>query len=195
MPGSKAHFLMEPPERRKYQDLRKIEERNPRRAGVMALFYPKADETHLLFILRKSYKGVHSNQIAFPGGKEEKEDNSMLETALRETEEEVGVPVHKVEVVKELSKLYIPPSNFWVQPYLGLYTEIEPFQKQESEVEDILEIPMRYVLNEDNLTSLKLNTSYAQGVEVPAFNFQGRVVWGATAMMLNEIKLLLKQVL
>ena len=109
--------------------IQELENANPKRnnakkAGVMALFYPKHwNVTHLLLILRKTYTGVHSNQIAFPGGKLELTDADLQETALRETHEEVGVPTERVTIIKSLSKVYIPPSNFEVQPFVGLYGE------------------------------------------------------------------------
>ena len=195
LPGDTAHFLMEPPERRQFQNEKLILSKKPREAGVMALFYPKMGVTHILMILRKSYQGVHSNQIAFPGGKSEVGDQDLLYTALRETEEEVGVPMKMIEPIKELSKVYIPPSNFWVQPFIGMYNDPQPFVKQESEVEAILEVPFNLVLQDETLIRQQLSTSYAKNIEVPAFQLNGHVVWGATAMMLNEIKILLKKVL
>ncbi len=179
-------------------ELRRIDipKKNPRKAAVMALFYPDLNKkTQLLLILRKTYKGVHSNQVGFPGGKVEKEDSSLLTTALRETQEEVGVDPLDITVIKELSNIYIPPSNFVVQPYLGLYLEPRPFIIQQREVESLLEVPIVDFLNENNLITQKLSTSYAKEIEVPAFKLNGYVVWGATAMMLNEIKELVKQVL
>ncbi len=162
----------------------------------MALFYPdKEGLTRLLLILRKTYKGVHSNQIAFPGGKVEPEDENLMETALRETHEEVGVPSREVQVIKQLSEVYIPPSNFLVQPFLGLYPAPNPFKIQETEVESIVEVPLSEFLDRSNLSEEKLSTSYAKNIDVPAFKLNGYTVWGATAMMLSEIKELLEQVL
>lgn len=162
----------------------------------MALFYPNVKaETQLLFILRKTYKGVHSNQVAFPGGKAEVEDGSLMVTALRETHEEVGVHPNDVEVLKELSEIYIPPSNFDVQPFIGLYKKPKPFVIQESEVAALLEVSLTQFLSDKSLTTKNITTSYATDVDVPAFKLNGYIVWGATAMMLSEIKVLLKQVL
>ncbi len=162
----------------------------------MALFYPNNEQlTHLLLILRKTYKGVHSNQIAFPGGKLEPEDENLMETALRETYEEVGVPKESVEVLKQLSEVYIPPSNYLVQPYFGVYSKPEVFQIQESEVEALVEVSLSDFLDHTNLSEEKLSTSYAKNINVPAFKLNGYTVWGATAMMLSEIKELLEQVL
>lgn len=174
----------------------KIKKETPRKAGVMALFYPNSkNQTNLLLILRKTYKGVHSNQIAFPGGKAEKEDLSILETALRETKEEVGVASNKITVIKSITEVYIPPSNFLVQPFIGLYDETVPFIKQETEVEEIVEVSLTDFLDEERIVMQKLSTSYSENIEVPSFKLNGYTVWGATAMMLSEIKELLKQVL
>lgn len=162
----------------------------------MALFYPGLENrTQLLCILRKTYKGVHSNQVGLPGGKVEPEDDNLMFTALRETHEEVGVSPKDVTVVREISKIYIPPSNFEVQPFIGLYKKPRSFTIQETEVEQLLEIPLSDFLNESNVMTKKLSTSYAKEIDVPAFKLNGYIVWGATAMMLSEIKELLKQAL
>jgi len=92
LPGKEAQFAMAPMERVKKLTDTDIASLNPRQAAVMALFYKKNEETYLVLILRKTYKGVHSNQVGFPGGKVEKNDIDLLDTALRETYEEVGVP-------------------------------------------------------------------------------------------------------
>lgn len=163
----------------------------------MALFYPGAENgTYLLLILRRSHpKDVHSDQIGFPGGKVEKGDRDLKGTALRETFEEVGVPPEKIEVICECSEIYIPPSNFEVRPFVGLYREGNPFVPQESEVAALIEVPLSDFLDDDGLVDQKLSTSYAKNVTVPAFKLKGYTVWGATAMMLSEIRFLLRQVL
>ena len=165
-------------------------------AGVMAVFYPDENElAHLVLILRKTYRGVHSNQVGFPGGRVEPGDKDLEETALRETEEEVGIPVKDVEVLKKLTKLYIPPSDFWVHPYVGILKKTPVLVPQENEVELILEVAVEEFMSDASLITMKLNTSYATNIEVPAFSLAGQVVWGATAMMLSELKELLKKVL
>lgn len=169
--------------------------KNPKKAGVMALFYPDAmHHTQVLLILRRSYEGVHSNQVAFPGGKEEKGDPSILATALRETYEEVGVKPEHIEIIRSISEVYIPPSNFWVQPYVGLYKKPDPFILQQDEVEQLIEVPLIQLMDDAYLSSQTLSTSYAKNIEVPSFQLNGFTVWGATAMMLNEIRELIKQV-
>ncbi|WP_405383271.1 NUDIX hydrolase [Maribacter sp. LLG6340-A2] len=196
LPGEASQYKMAPQSR--VEDLKRlnIAQKKPRQAAVMALFYPsEVRTTNLLLILRKTYKGVHSNQVGFPGGKAETIDDGLLHTALRETHEEVGVEPKDVTVIKELSSIFIPPSNFMVQPYIGLYKEPKPFRKQEKEVETILEVPLLDFMDETKIITKKLTTSYASNIEVPAFELNGYVVWGATAMMLSEIKELLKQVM
>lgn len=195
LPGENSHYKMAPENRIK--ELKEvIHKRNPRKAAVMALFYPGSENTtHLLCILRKTYEGVHSNQVALPGGKTEKEDGNLKITALRETYEEVGVNPKDVEVVRTISEVYIPPSNFEVQPFIGLYKKPKPFKIQESEVASILEISLTDFLEDLNLTTKKMNTSYAKDISVPAFKLNDYIIWGATAMMLSEIKDLLRQVL
>ncbi|CAN0592270.1 unnamed protein product [Ectocarpus sp. 12 AP-2014] len=196
LPGEASQYKMAPESRLEELQRINISQKNPRRAGVMALFYPTNNMgTNLLLILRKTYKGVHSNQVAFPGGKEEKFDDGLLTTALRETYEEVGVAPKDITVIKEISEIFIPPSNFMVQPYIGLYRNPKPFVKQDAEVELILEVPVSDFLDDTLVVSKKMTTSYAVDIEVPAFKLNGYIVWGATAMMMNEIKELLKQVL
>lgn len=193
LPGVEAQHKLAPIIRMKELATMDINSKNPNKAGVMALFYPnKKDITNLVLILRKTYKGVHSNQVGFPGGRVENFDRNLKHTALRETEEEVGIPQAEVRVVKKLTKLYIPPSNFWVHPYVGVIDRTPELVRQESEVEKILEVDLEDFLDEKNLISQKLNTSYAKNIQVPAFSLNGHVVWGATAMMLSELKDLLK---
>ncbi|APQ16337.1 NUDIX hydrolase [Maribacter hydrothermalis] len=196
LPGEASQFKMAPEFRLDELKLINSSVKNPRQAAVMALFYPSVSQkANLLLILRKTYKGIHSNQVGFPGGKVEKADTGLLSTALRETHEEVGVEPNDVTVIKEISEIFIPPSNFIVQPFIGLYKYPKPFVKQDHEVALILEVPLIDFLDENKIVTKKLTTSYASNIEVPAFKLNGYIVWGATAMMLSEIKELLKQVL
>jgi 8-oxo-dGTP pyrophosphatase MutT (NUDIX family) len=194
LPAETSHFKMVPPFRQEL--LRKQEEtiKKAKQAGVLALFYPDINlQAKFVLILRKTYKGVHSAQVAFPGGKLEEGDASIQDTALRETFEEIGVPVDSVKVLTKISQVYIPPSNFYVQPFIGI-TKVSPaFKKQENEVEAIIEVDLEHFLDDGVLITKRVNTSYSVEVEVPAFKLNGYVVWGATAMMLSEIKDLLKQ--
>ncbi|AUP78133.1 NUDIX hydrolase [Flavivirga eckloniae] len=193
LPAESSHFKMVPPFRRALMEAQKEAIKNAKRAGVLALFYPDINKaTKLVLILRKTYNGVHSAQVGFPGGKLENQDDSIEAAAVRETFEEVGVPIKTIEVIRELSQVYIPPSNFYVQPFLGITKYTPSFVKQEEEVEAIIEIDLLHFLDDSILISKKVSTSYSIEVEVPAFKLNGHIVWGATAMMLSEIKDLLK---
>ncbi|MGO3155476.1 MAG: NUDIX hydrolase [Mesonia sp.] len=194
--GEKAHMEMSPNFRTK--ELRELDvvKKNPRKAAVLALFYPdKNDNTYIVLILRKTYKGVHSAQIGFPGGKVELTDKDLEETAIRETYEEVGVHPENNNILKKLTKIYIPPSNFWVYPFIGTANHTPNFVRQETEVEKIVEVKLEDFLNESSLVEKRLSTSYAKEVDVPAFLLNGHVVWGATAMMLSEVKMVLKNII
>ncbi|MFV8226069.1 NUDIX hydrolase [Christiangramia aquimixticola] len=195
LPGEQAHRKLAPLMRVQELENLNIEKRKPQHAGVMALFYPDLEQhTKLVLILRKTYKGVHSNQVGFPGGRLELEDRDLEETALRETEEEVGIPQQEIEVLKKLTRLYIPPSNFWVQPYMGIMHKTPILIPQESEVEKILEVRLADFLDESSLITENLTTSYAENIEVPAYKLNGHVVWGATGMMLAEVRELLLKI-
>ena len=195
LPGDSAHVIMAPLERRELMLNLKLEVVNPRIAAVMMLLYPKNSLTHLVLIIRNTYPGVHSSQIAFPGGKVEKFDVSLQQTALRETWEEIGVVPEKINIIRSFSDVYIPPSNFLVYPFLGICSEELIFTPEPNEVAGILEVSLNDFLNEKNVKSKVIATSYSKETAVPVFIMADYVVWGATAMMLSELKEVLKKVL
>lgn len=196
LPGNDSQIKMSPSYRLKLIERQGELMKNSRKAGVMALFYPDLEhQTKLILILRKTYSGVHSAQVGFPGGKLEPEDPSLEYAALRETFEEVGVPIGAIKVLKAMSTLYIPPSNFTVYPFLGITQQTPEFIKQDDEVEDLIEVSFNDFINEDHVGTQMLMTSLNKEVEVPVFKLNGHTVWGATAMMLSEIKDLIKTVL
>ena len=188
LPAVTSHLKMAPKERIEGLKNLDIDALNARMAGVMMLFYPKQEKTHLVLIVRNAYDGVHSAQIAFPGGKYEKEDINFETTALRETHEEVGVTRDKINIIKHFSPMYIPPSNFLVHPFLGIATEELSFYPDIREVAAIIELPLSVFLNDDIIIEARLSTSYGANILVPAFNIQNHVVWGATAMILSELR-------
>lgn len=195
LPAFEAHIKMAPLERLESLKNIYLENKNPRIAAVMMLFYPKNERTHLVLIVRKTYEGVHSAQIAFPGGKYELDDDNYAETALRETHEEVGIHPDKIEILKPFTELYIPPSNFMVHPFLGISIEELVFVPEPSEVAEIIELPLSVFLSDGIVVDTNLSTSYADNINVPAFKIENHIVWGATAMMLSELKEVLKEVL
>ena len=189
--GLDSQFKLAPELRKKFS-MNEIESQNPKESAVLALFYPDLHQnTNILLMLRASYNGVHSAQISFPGGKKENADTSLEFTALRETEEEIGISKNEITIVRELTKTYIPPSNFWVTPYIGVYNSTPTFCINH-EVEKLIEVPIIELLDENLLRSKNVTTSYLKNVDVPCFKLNNYTVWGATAMMLSEIKDLLK---
>lgn len=196
LPGHASQMKMSPKYRNELIEKQRELRKYSRKASVMALFYPDHDNTTMLIlILRKTYKGVHSAQVGFPGGKLEPEDPSLEYAALRETFEEVGVPINDIKVIRALTDLYIPPSNFTVYPFFGVTHKTPRFLKQDDEVEDLIEVTLNDFMNDAHVSSQMLMTSLGKEVEVPVFKLNGHTVWGATAMMLSEIKDLLKNVL
>lgn len=192
LPAELAHMKMAPKERLEALKNINLETKNPRIAAVMMLLYPKKDKTHLVLIVRNAYNGVHSSQIAFPGGKYENTDLDFRETALRETHEEIGVAPEKIDVIKDFTPMYIPPSNFLVYPFLGISHEELSFYPDIREVAAIIELPLSVFLSDEIIIEATLSTSYANDVLVPAFNIQNHIVWGATAMILSELRDVLK---
>ncbi|MFN7115689.1 MAG: NUDIX hydrolase [Saprospiraceae bacterium] len=167
-----------------------------RQAAVLALFYPKANDWHLVFIERDSSNpnDRHGGQISFPGGKYEEGDGTLANTALREAEEEVGVDPAKIELLGALTDLYIPVSNFQANPFVGFTAETPNFIPQVREVRSILEVPFSLLQQPEIVQTIDLQL--AQNLilkRVPYFNLFGKVVWGATAMMLNELLALMEE--
>lgn len=195
LPGEASHEKMAPLERRGLMAKLDLESVKPRQAAVMMLFYPKENVPHLVLIVRNSYPGVHSSQIAFPGGKVETFDESLKQTALRETFEEVGIASEQIEVVRKFSNVYILPSNFMVFPFLGYSLQELTFVPDPAEVAGIIELPLKDLLDDRNIILKRMATSYTQDIDVPSFKVGEHIVWGATAMMLSELKDVLNSVL
>lgn len=192
LPAEASQFKMSPPYRADLIKLQANRIKNARKSAVMALFYPNAEgETYLILILRKTYKGVHSAQVGFPGGKLEANE-TYQQAALRETEEEIGVKQVAITILKELTQLYIPPSNFYVIPFIGIVENTPKFVKEVAEVEALLEVNLDDFLNPKNITTKMVTTPNGLKVSVPAYNLKNQLVWGATAMMLSEVIDLLK---
>ncbi|MGY5351390.1 NUDIX hydrolase [Wenyingzhuangia sp. IMCC45533] len=168
--------------------------KDARKAGVMVLLYPKENnKTHILLTKRANYKGTHGNQISFPGGKYDINDSSLRQTSLRETNEEVGINDTDITIVKSLTPIYIPPSNFKVSPYLGMINDIPNFVNN-YEVAEIIDLPAEHLLQDRSITTFTKNTAGGSQQNIPCFAFNDHKIWGATAMILNEVKEVLKNI-
>lgn len=193
LPGEKAQFLMAPYRRPGHDEALKINP-NPRRAAVLALFFQKEDTPYLLMMQRNEYDGAHSGQICFPGGSIEGSDQNHIQTALREAHEELCVSPEQVEVIGELSPLYIPPSKFLINPVVGIYKGSPLWKPDTYEVKHVLEIPVNVLLNKQNI---KKGPVYAPSlkskINVPYYQFHNASVWGATAMVISELNELLHE--
>lgn len=188
-PGLAAQLKMAPPQRFGSKETLLKLPKNVKKAAVMMLLYPnKEKELSFCLIKRTTYNGKHSGQISFPGGKKEEKDIDFWATALRESQEEVGVNPNKVQLITTLSSTYIPPSNFYVYPYLAYINQRPDFVAEEGEVDHVLEVPLADLLEESAIQDGPITTSYATEVIVPMFVFGTYRVWGATAMILSEAR-------
>jgi len=192
LPGFDAQKLLSPPYRQHY-DMEEIKKNSPRIAAVMILLYEN-DFGDLEFpvILRHSYQGVHSNQYGLPGGSFEPEDINLQYTALRETVEELGLEEENIEIVRQLTELYIPPSNFLVYPYIGIFHGTPEFYPDELEVADVIPIDLEAFQAAEPVTFEKTFSEHI--VDIPGYEIgEGEYIWGATAMILSEFNSLLEK--
>jgi 8-oxo-dGTP pyrophosphatase MutT (NUDIX family) len=161
-------------------------------AAVMILLYPANDSIHTAFIQRPSYDGVHGGQISFPGGKREASDTDLIQTALREASEEIGVNISEINIINTLTPLYIPVSNIVVTPVLGWMEKQPDFIRQEEEVVFIIEADIRTLLDP---TIIKTKPFEIRGemIDIKYFDYKENVIWGATAMILHELFTILRR--
>jgi 8-oxo-dGTP pyrophosphatase MutT (NUDIX family) len=193
IPGEDAHAQVFP-DIAKFRKEALRKNPTPRLSAVGAIFLPVHSETHLLLIERQSYDGVHSGQIGFPGGKIEKEDNDLEETARRETEEEVGVNRDTLQRLGHLSEVYIPPSGFLVKPYIFQLTEMPQLVPDPREVRSILTLPISRLLMPEVFEEGIVSAGNGTKIKTKYIMHEDKKIWGATAMMLSELKVLLHQI-
>ena len=166
--------------------------KDAREGGVMILLYQKDGVIHFPLIQRPDYDGVHAKQMSFPGGKKDAEDETLTVTAIRETEEEIGVASSKIEVIGSLTELFIIASNFNVLPVIGVLSEAPQFLADEHEVDEIIEVKLADLLDEDKQKEMPLTILQGITINAPYFDLNDKVVWGATAMILSEFKHILQ---
>ncbi|MFM7636979.1 MAG: NUDIX hydrolase [Crocinitomicaceae bacterium] len=186
LPGERAHINFYP-----YRIKNKfIETEIDKKLSAVGIhLYPEKESVFFILIKRPNYNGYHSGQIAFPGGKKDASDINLLQTAKRESFEELNISMDIGELICELTPVYIPVSNFLVQPFVFLHHE-KPNMIKNDEVAEVIEISLDELVNEENLGEINLENIGLSGV--PAFIFEKCQVWGATALILSEMKEMLK---
>jgi 8-oxo-dGTP pyrophosphatase MutT (NUDIX family) len=194
LPGEAAHVEMFPLRARTSEALKTVE--GYRLSAVMALLYPEGASHNIILIERQDYDGKHSGQMSFPGGKKEDEDYSSLEAALRETHEEIGIHPDQIKVLGKLSDVYIPVSGFLVHPYVGMLESKPEFIPDTREVKSVFTFDINEILRESNrvITTVSVGKG-ATMKDVPAFQINDKIIWGATALMLNELRIILKRLI
>jgi 8-oxo-dGTP pyrophosphatase MutT (NUDIX family) len=189
LPGRDAQFKMAHVDRSVYEG---PPPENAMQAAVLALFFLKHNSWRIALIERESgnVRDRHRGQISFPGGRRDETDTGLHATALREAEEEIGVLASKIKLLGTLTPLYIPVSNFHVHPFVGILEDYSPppFTPQAGEVKNVLEPAFELFTNPSNrqITNIQVGENLLLP-KVPCFNIEGRIVWGATAMMLSEL--------
>ena len=154
--------------------------------GVLILLYPQNGHIYLPLMLRPTYKGIHSGQVSFPGGKMEQQDTDLVSTALREAEEEIGISRERIRIIGNLSELYVFASNFKVLPVVGFIEEKPVFHPDRKEVEQVIETNLAMLLDPSNIKRTDIQIASGFKINAPYYDVDGHVVWGATAVMLSE---------
>ena len=184
LPGPEAHDIMRVGPRISVSMEKTT--KSPIASSVLVLLFEEKNSFNFILTLRSTKVETHKGQISLPGGVQEKNE-SLKETALRETKEEIGVLPETIEVIGELSSIYIPFSGYKVQPYVGWVSAPPKLIPSAHEVERIIIVPVNELIDEENRTQKK---TILRGIPVtmPYFSLKGEIVWGATSMILSEFK-------
>ncbi len=165
----------------------------PKRGGVALLLYPQQDKWMMPLMKRPSYQGVHGGQISLPGGKMEPYDPDIIQTALRETAEEIGVAIPRDRVLGTLSPLYIMASHYEVLPVVAMIDEVPEFRTDPREVQDLIEADLRALMLPETRKTKEIQVR-GTSIIAPYFGVRDEVVWGATAMILNEFLTVVREI-
>jgi 8-oxo-dGTP pyrophosphatase MutT (NUDIX family) len=173
----------------------KFKSHAPTRPGsVLILLFPDEGDIKFPLIKRPEYIGVHGGQISLPGGKAEAGENS-IETALREAEEEIGVDSHSVSILGRLTEFHVIPSNFLITPVVASIERKPEWIPDPYEVAGILTGRISELIREDAVRTTEILAAGQYRMNAPHFNIENEIVWGATAMMLNEFRMVLREII
>jgi 8-oxo-dGTP pyrophosphatase MutT (NUDIX family) len=194
LPGEDIQFLMAPITRQRIKQ-QQLENYSPRKSAVLILLYPTKTSINTILIQRPVYEGVHSGQIAFPGGKFEEGDLALENTALREANEEIGINTKNIQLIGSLTDVYISPSNFLVKPFVGFVEELSELKADSYEVNQIIHSDL-FSLNNELIKGVKtIEHSNGFKIKTPYYEVEGFTVWGATAMMISELNAVVSKVI
>lgn len=188
LPGEKAHQIMEALSA-KYLTLKPTHK--TRKSAVLMLLYPVDNEIYFPLILRNSYDGFHSNEVGFPGGRFDVSDENLIQTALREAQEEIGINPDEVKILGTLTEIYIGPSDFYVLPVVGYLPYRPNFKPDSREVQKIFELKLNYFSDPNIIGCSEISIS-GDLVTTPYYEINDYKVWGATAKIITEILAILK---
>ena len=188
LPGVISHQKMAPKHHADELTKREYLVQNAKKSAVLILFFHEDDMLKMIVIRRSVYVGVHSGQIAFPGGRYEEEDGDVKVTALREIEEEIGIPEDKIEIIGRLSDIYVAPSNFLISVFVGYLAEKPVYKIDEREVNEVIEIPFVDFFKPDVIKhkDFYINSIKASS-KAPYFDVTNAEIWGASAMVVSEL--------
>lgn len=191
LPGLDAQMEMAPPIRGRDIEIPD----NARKSAVLFPLYPHKDRLHLAFMRRAEDGRVHGGQVSLPGGKHEPEDPDFTFTALRETEEEIGISPTDINVLGALSPIYIPPSNFLVYPTVGFMPQRPIFNLNPTEVAGIIEVEVGQLLQEHIIDRHKVDVFGGMMIEAPGYTVnENALIWGGTAMMIAELVAIIREI-
>jgi 8-oxo-dGTP pyrophosphatase MutT (NUDIX family) len=188
-PGLASQLKMVPEHRRTEKTYREVGD-SCNKAGVLVLLYPQNGSLHVVLTRRTDKVAHHQAQISFPGGHQDSHE-SVLETALRETEEELNVAPSSVRILGELTPLYVPPSNYCIYPVVAAAESRPDFHPSPHEVAEVLEVPLDHLLDQKNVQQ-EVWPLRGLDVGVPFYRFRDHKIWGATAMVMAELLDLIK---
>ncbi len=172
----------------------RFEHRSPAKPGsVLILLYEEKGQVMFPLTKRPEYLGTHGGQISLPGGKTEGAE-TRIETALREAEEEIGVPASKVQILGLLTEFFVIPSNFLITPVIGYLNEVPDFKPDSKEVKKIIYTSLNDLLRDGAVQTKEIMAGNMFPMSAPHFEVENEIVWGATAMMLNEFRMVVREI-